>query len=69
MDCVDLIKSVSGLLKLARDGVVALKNSYVDIDGEMEVTHGKQITCSKITLIGLVLIFCWNRLNDPGLVT
>ena len=52
MECVDLIKSVSGLLKLAQDGVVALKNSYVDIDGEMEVTHGKQIICSKITLIG-----------------
>ena len=63
MDCVDLIKSVSGLLKLARDGVVALNNSYVDIDGEMEVTHGKQITCSKKSLWRnrVITIYCVNN--------
>ena len=52
MEGVDVVKSVAGLYKHMRGGVVSLTNVYVDIDGECEVEK-KTIVCHRIHLKGI----------------
>ena len=49
-----MIKSVAGLYKHMRDGVISLTNTFIDIDGECEVEK-KTVECQRIHLKGILI--------------
>ena len=53
MEGVDVVKSVAGLYKHMKDGVLCLTNTLVDIDGDCEVEK-QSIICQKIHLKGIL---------------
>ena len=48
-----MVKSVAGLYKHMKDGVLSLANALVDIDGYCEVEK-QSISCQKIHLKGIL---------------
>ena len=48
-----MVKSVAGLYKHMKDGVLSLTNTLVDIDGDCEVEK-QPIVCQKIHLKGIL---------------
>ena len=50
---MDMVKSVAGLYKHLKHGVLSLTNALVDIDGDCEVEK-QSIICQKIHLKGIL---------------
>ena len=60
MQGVDVVKSVAGLYKHMKNGVLNLTNTFVDIDGDCEVEK-KTLVCHRIHMKGKQYKFIINQ--------